>query len=158
MRAKRAKIKDVEPDLKFKSVKVTRVINRVMRDGKKSVAQTQVYTAMDMAADKLGKKPLEVLEEVLHIITPQMEVRSRRVGGAAYQVPMPIRGRRGMSLAIRWLVQEANKRPNKQYHSFAEKLAAEMMDALGNAGGAIAKRDAAHRMAEANKAFAHFRW
>ncbi|MBW7944317.1 30S ribosomal protein S7 [Patescibacteria group bacterium] len=158
MRAKRAKIKDVEPDLKFKSVKVTRVINRVMRDGKKSVAQTQVYAAMDMAADKLGKKPLEVLEEVLHIITPQMEVRSRRVGGAAYQVPMPIRGRRGMSLAIRWLVQEANKRPNKQYHSFAEKLAAEMMDALGNAGGAIAKRDAAHRMAEANKAFAHFRW
>lgn len=158
MRAKRAKIKDVEPDLKFKSVKVSRVINRVMRDGKKSVAQTQVYAAMDMAADKLGKKPLEVLEEVLHIITPQMEVRSRRVGGAAYQVPMPIRGRRGMSLAIRWLVQEANKRPNKQYHSFAEKLAAEMMDALGNAGGAIAKRDAAHRMAEANKAFAHFRW
>ncbi len=158
MRAKRAKIKDVEPDLKFKSVKVTRVINRVMRDGKKSVAQTQVYAAMDMAADKLGKKPLEVLEEVLHIITPQMEVRSRRVGGAAYQVPMPIRGRRGMSLAIRWLVQEANKRPNKQYHSFAEKLAAEMMDALSNAGGAIAKRDAAHRMAEANKAFAHFRW
>jgi small subunit ribosomal protein S7 len=158
MRAKRAKIREVEPDLKFKSTKVTRIINRVMHDGKKSVAQRQVYLAMDLAAKELNKKPLDILEDVIHTITPQMEVRSRRVGGAAYQVPMPIRGRRGMSLAIRWLVQEANKRPNKQYHSFAEKLAAEMMDALNNAGGAIAKRDAAHRMAESNKAFAHFRW
>lgn len=158
MRAKRAKIREVEPDLKFKSTKVTRIINRVMHDGKKSVAQRQVYLAMDLVAKELNKKPLDILEDVIHTITPQMEVRSRRVGGAAYQVPMPIRGRRGMSLAIRWLVQEANKRPNKQYHSFAEKLAAEMMDALNNAGGAISKRDAAHRMAEANKAFAHFRW
>ncbi|MBW7955572.1 30S ribosomal protein S7 [Patescibacteria group bacterium] len=158
MRAKRAKIRETEPDLKFKSAKVTRIINRVMIDGKKSVAQRQVYLAMDIVAEKLGKKPLDILEEVLHIITPQMEVRSRRVGGAAYQVPMPIRGRRGMSLAIRWLVQEANKRPSKQYHSFGEKLAAEMMDAFNNAGGAVAKRDAAHRMAESNKAFAHFRW
>lgn len=158
MRAKRAKIREVEPDLKYKSPKVTRIINRVMFDGKKSVAQRQVYLAMDIVAEKLNKKPLDVLEEVIHIITPQMEVRSRRVGGAAYQVPMPIRGRRGMSLAVRWLVTEANKRPSKQYHSFAEKLAAEMMDALNNAGGAVGKRDAAHRMAEANKAFAHFRW
>lgn len=158
MRAKRAKIRETEPDLKYRSPKVTRVINGVMKDGKKSVAQRQVYMAMELVADKVGKKPLEVLEEVLHIITPQMEVRSRRVGGAAYQVPMPIRGRRGMSLAIRWLVQEANKRPSKQYHSFAEKLAAEMVDALSNAGGAVGKRDAAHRMAESNKAFAHFRW
>lgn len=158
MRAKRAKVREVEPDLKYKSPKVTRIINRVMFDGKKSVAQRQVYLAMDLVAEKLNKKPLDVLEEVIHIITPQMEVRSRRVGGAAYQVPMPIRGRRGMSLAVRWLVTEANKRPSKQYHSFAEKLAAEMMDALNNAGGAVGKRDAAHRMAEANKAFAHFRW
>jgi len=158
MRAKRAKVREVEPDLKYKSPKVTRIINRVMFDGKKSVAQRQVYLAMDLVAEKLNKQPLDVLEEVIHIITPQMEVRSRRVGGAAYQVPMPIRGRRGMSLAVRWLVTEANKRPNKQYHSFAEKLAAEMMDALNNAGGAVGKRDAAHRMADANKAFAHFRW
>lgn len=158
MRAKRAKVREVEPDLKYKSQKVTRIINGVMFDGKKSVAQRQVYLAMDIVASKLNKKPLDVLDEVIHIITPQMEVRSRRVGGAAYQVPMPIRGRRGMSLAVRWLVAEANKRPSKQYHSFAEKLAAEMIDALNNAGGAVAKRDAAHRMAEANKAFAHFRW
>lgn len=158
MRAKRPKIREVEPDLKYQSVKVTKVINRVMIDGKKSVAQRQVYIAMELVAEKIGKKPLEILEEVLRVITPQMEVRSRRVGGAAYQVPMPIRGRRSLSLSIRWLVQEANKRSNKQYHSFGEKLAAEMMDALNNAGGAVAKRDAAHRMAESNKAFAHFRW
>jgi len=158
MRAKRAKVREVEPDLKYKSPKVTRIINGVMIDGKKSVAQRQVYLALDIVSDKLNQRPLDILDEVIHIITPQMEVRSRRVGGAAYQVPMPIRGRRGMSLAVRWLVTEANKRPNKQYHSFAEKLAAEMMDALNNAGGAVGKRDAAHRMAEANKAFAHFRW
>jgi small subunit ribosomal protein S7 len=158
MRAKRPKIREVEPDLKYQSVKVTKVINRVMIDGKKSVAQRQVYIAMELVAEKIGKKPLDILEEVLRVITPQMEVRSRRVGGAAYQVPMPIRGRRSLSLSIRWLVQEANKRSNKQYHSFGEKLAAEMMDALNNAGGAVAKRDAAHRMAESNKAFAHFRW
>lgn len=158
MRAKRPKMRETEPDLKYNSVKVAKVINRVMFDGKKSVAQKQVYIAMELAAEELGKKPLEVLEEAIRTITPQMEVRSRRVGGAAYQVPMPIRGRRGLSLSIRWLVQEANKRSNKQYHSFGEKLAAEMVDALNNAGGAVAKRDAAHRMAEANKAFAHFRW
>ncbi len=158
MRAKKAKIREIEPDVKYKSVKVAKIINRAMRDGKKSVAQTQVYDALEMAAEKTGKKPVELIDEVLRVVTPQMEVRSRRVGGAAYQVPMPIRGRRGMSLAIRWLVQEANKRPNKTHHSFAEKLAAEMLDALANAGGTIQKRDAAHRMAEANKAFAHFRW
>jgi len=158
MRAKKAKIREATPDLKYKSTKVSRIINRVMRDGKKSVAEKQVYQAMDIVAEQIGKKPLEVIEEVLRTITPQMEVRSRRVGGAAYQVPMPIRGRRGTSLAIRWLILEANKRSNKQYHSFGEKLAAEMIDALNNAGGAIAKRDGAHRMAESNKAFAHFRW
>src|SRR5258708_2594971 len=129
-----------------------------MRDGKKSVAQKQVYAALEIAAQETGRKPVEVIDEVLRIVTPQMEVRSRRVGGAAYQVPMPIRGRRGISLSIRWLVQEANKRPSKQFHSFAEKLAAEMLDAMSNTGGTIQKRDTAHKMAEANKAFAHFRW
>jgi small subunit ribosomal protein S7 len=129
-----------------------------MRDGKKSVAQAQVYAALEMAADQTKKKVVDLLDEVLRTITPQMEVRSRRVGGAAYQVPMPVRGRRGFSLAIRWLVEEANKRSNKQYHSFAEKLVAEMMDSLNNEGGSINRRDASHRMAESNKAFAHFRW
>jgi small subunit ribosomal protein S7 len=158
MRAKKAQIRDTEVDVKFGSEKIAKLINRCMRDGKKTVAQTQVYAALDIISQKTNKKPVEVLDEVLHIVTPQMEVRSRRVGGAAYQVPMPVRGRRGFSLSIRWIVQEANKRPNKAFHSFAEKLAAEMLDILDNQGGSIAKRDSAHRMAESNKAFAHFRW
>jgi small subunit ribosomal protein S7 len=158
MRAKKAKIREAAPDVKYNSTKVAKLINRVMRDGKKSVAQKQVYDALEIAAKQANRKPLEVIDEVLRIVTPQMEVRSRRVGGAAYQVPMPVRGRRGFSLTLRWLVEEANKRPSKQYHSFAEKLAAEMLDAMQNTGGSVAKRDASHRMAEANKAFAHFRW
>jgi small subunit ribosomal protein S7 len=158
MRSKRAKIRETEPDLKYKSVKITKLINRVMRDGKRSVAQHQVYAGLELAAEHTGRKVLELLDDVLRTITPQMEVRSRRVGGAAYQVPMPVRGRRGFSLAVRWLVEEANKRSSKQYHSFGEKLAAEMIDSLNNEGGSITRRDASHRMAEANKAFAHFRW
>lgn len=158
MRAKRAIIQEVQPDTKYGSVKVARLINYVMKDGKKSVAQKQVYGALELLAKAQNGKATEILDEVLRTVTPQMEVRSRRVGGAAYQVPMPVRGRRGMALSLRWLVIEANKRSSKEYHTFAEKLAAEMNDALSNQGGAIAKRDAAHRMAEANKAFAHFRW
>ncbi len=158
MRAKKAKIRETLPDVRYKSTKITKLINRVMKDGKRSVAQKQVYLALEEVAKQINKKPGEVIDEVLRIVTPQMEVRSRRVGGAAYQVPMPVRGRRGFSLSIRWLVEEANKRSSKQYHSFAEKLAAEMMDALNNTGGSVAKRDSSHRMAESNKAFAHFRW
>ncbi len=158
MRAKKAQIREADPDIKYKSVKVAKLINRTMRDGKKSVAQKQIYNALELASTQSNMKPLEVLDEVLRIATPQMEVRSRRVGGAAYQVPMPVRGRRGFSLAVRWLIQEASKRSSKQYHSFGEKLAAEMLDIMQNAGGTVAKRDASHRMAEANKAFAHFRW
>ncbi len=158
MRSKRAPIREVAPDLKYGSVKVARLINYVMLDGKKSVAQKQVYAALEILEQKLGKKAVDILDEVMHVVQPQMEVRSRRVGGAAYQVPMPVRGRRGVALSLRWLVDEANKRPNKEFHTFAEKLVAEVIDAINNQGGAIAKRDAAHRMAEANKAFAHFRW
>lgn len=158
MRAKKAKIRTIDPDPRFGSVKVARIINRAMLDGKKSVAQKQVYGALEIASKKIGKKPLELLDAVLEVVTPQMEVRSRRVGGAAYQVPMPIRGRRGFSLAVRWLIEEANKRPNKQFHTFADKLAAEMLDALEQQGGAVAKKGNSHRMADANKAFSHFRW
>lgn len=158
MRSKKAKIREFLPDVKYGSVQIAKLINRCMRDGKKSVAQKEVYEALEMVSKEIGKKPAEVIEEVLYVVTPQMEVRSRRVGGAAYQVPMPVRGRRGTSLSIRWLIEEANKRSSKQYHTFAEKLGAEMLDALNNAGGAIGKRDASHRMAETNKAFAHFRW
>lgn len=158
MRAKKTVIREVKPDLKFGSAKVTRLINYVMRDGKKSVAQRQVYAALDMIAEKTGKAAVDVLDEVLHTVAPQMEVRSRRVGGAAYQVPMPVRPRRGQSLALRWIVTEANKRSNKEFHTFADKLVAEMMDALSGQGGSIQKRDTSHRMSEANKAFSHFRW
>lgn len=158
MRAKKAQVRQTQPDLKYNSVKVTRLINYVMRDGKKSVAQKQVYAALEAVSKQVGKPVLDVLEDVMRAVSPQMEVRSRRVGGAAYQVPMPIKGRRGTSLSIRWLVSEARKRANKQYHSFGEKLAAEMLDALQGQGGAIQKKDTSHRMAEANKAFAHFRW
>lgn len=158
MRSKKAPVREVAPDPKYGSTKVAKLINRTMRDGKKSVAQKQIYKALEIVAEKTGKPALDVLEEVLRRVTPQMEVRSRRVGGAAYQVPMPIRGRRGLSLSIRWLIQEANKRPNKAFHSFGEKLAAEMLDALNDQGGVIQRKDAAHRMADANKAFAHFRW
>lgn len=158
MRTKKAKIREVLPDAKYGSKTVARLINRSMRDGKKSVAQTQVYNALEILEKQTKRKAVEILEEALQVISPQMEVRSRRVGGASYQVPIPVRGRRATSLSVRWLVEIANKRPNKQYHTYGEKLAAEILDALENKGGVIEKKNAAHRMAEANKAFAHFRW
>lgn len=158
MRTKKAPVREVEKDQKYGSVLVQSIINRSMKDGKKSVAQKQVYDALALIETQTKRKPLEVLEEAMQKIQPQMEVRSRRVGGASYQVPMPVRGRRANSLSVRWLVTEANKRPNKQYHSYAEKLAAEIMDAMVEQGGAIEKRNGSHRMAESNKAFSHFRW
>lgn len=158
MRSKKAEVRLVAPDQKYHSAKVARLINYIMRDGKKTVAQKHVYDALETLAKKYDKPALDVFDEVVRIITPQMEVRSRRVGGAAYQVPMPVRGKRGFSLAVRWLVLEARKRPSKEHHTFAEKLVAEMVDTLSGQGGAIQKRDASHRMAESNKAFAHFRW
>lgn len=158
MRSKRAKIQEIQPDLVFNSTKVSRLINYVMEDGKKTIAQKQVYSALELLAKETGQEPLEALDTVISVVTPQMEVRSRRVGGAAYQVPMPVRTRRGFALAVRWLIQEARKRSSKQYHTFAEKLTAEMVDALQNQGGAVQRKQTSHRMAEANKAFAHFRW
>jgi small subunit ribosomal protein S7 len=158
MRTKKAQVREVEKDLKYGSVLVQRIINRSIKNGKKSVAQKQVYQALAIIEKENKGKALEILEEAMAKIQPQMEVRSRRVGGASYQVPMPVRGRRATSLSIRWLVTEANKRSNKQYHSFAEKLAAEIVDALSEQGGAIEKRNTSHRMAESNKAFSHFRW
>lgn len=158
MRTKKANTRQVEKDVKYGSNLIQRLINRSMKDGKKSVAQKQVYAALDIIAKDTKRKALEVLEEGLDKIKPKMEVRTRRVGGASYQVPMPVRDLRARSLSIRWLVNEANKRPNKQYHTFADKLAAEILDALQEQGGAIEKRNTSHRMAEANKAFSHFRW
>ena len=146
------------PDPIYQSRLVTRLINRVMKDGKKAVTQRQIYKAFDLIKEKTKKHPLEVFTRALENIKPIMEVRPRRVGGAAYQVPMPVRGDRRESLAIRWLVLYARQRPSSEYRHFYEKLAAEILDASQNQGGAVKKRGEVHRMAEANKAFAHFRW
>ncbi|MCL2085527.1 30S ribosomal protein S7 [Candidatus Saccharibacteria bacterium] len=158
MRAKKAPLRIITPDGKHDSIKIAKLINYIMRSGKKSVATSIAYEALDLASAQTKKKPLELFDEVIAAITPEMEVRSRRVGGAAYQVPMPVRPRRGFALALRWLVEEANKRPNKQYHTFAEKLAAEMVDVLAGQSGSLARKETSHKNAEANKAFSHFRW
>lgn len=158
MRAKSAKLKKVEGDVKYNSLEVAKLINRSMQDGKKVVAEKQIYKCMDIIGEKTGAKPLDVLLTALGNIKPKTEVRSRRIGGAAYQVPMPVSPRRQFSMSIRWLVEFANKRSNSEYHTYGEKLAAEIMDAYNNQGAAIKKRDDVHRMADANKAFSHFRW
>ena len=129
-----------------------------MLRGKKSAAQKQVYKAFDILKEKTGQEPLTFFINSLEAIKPQMEVRARRIGGAAYQVPVPVRNVRKDSLAIRWLITAAQSRPSTEYHTFAEKLAAELIDASNNNGAAIKKKLDTHRMAEANKAFAHFRW
>jgi len=134
-----------------------RFINRMMRSGKKSVVQTQMYYALDEIKKK-NLDPVTVFQTAVNNVAPRMEVRPRRVGGASYQVPVEVRGERRISLAIRWLIQAAQNRSNKQYHEFWQKLSAELMDAYNNTGDAIKKRDVMHRNAEANKAFSHFRW
>ena len=158
MRAKSAGPRTTIPDVKYASAEVTKLINRVMQAGKKSVAEKQVYAALELAGNKLGGKPLDVLLVALGNIKPKLEVRSRRIGGAAYQVPMPVSPRRQFALSVRWLVEYAGSRSNAEFHTFAEKLAAEIIDAYNNTGLAIKKRDDVHKMADANKAFAHFRW
>jgi len=137
---------------------ITKLINRVMKDGKKNAAQKQIYRAMDLIKAKTDQDPLSFFQTALDNIKPQMEVRARRIGGAAYQVPVPVRGPRKDSLVIRWLIFAAKSRPSTEFHTFAEKLTAELIDAANNAGTAVKKKLDTHRMAEANKAFAHFRW
>lgn len=141
------------PDPKYKSELVSTFINFVMKDGKKTTAQSIVYGAFDMLKEKKKDDPLQIFERALNNIKPQMEVKSRRVGGANYQVPMPVVGRRQTALAFRWLVTAAKARPGK---SMTDRLANELIDALDGTGGAIKKREDVHRQAEANKAFAHF--
>lgn len=153
----KAKIKKTELDPVYKNKLVTKLINRSMRDGKKSIAQKQVYRAFETIKEK-GQDPMLVFSKAIDSVRPQMEVRPRRVGGAAYQVPMPVRGPRKDSLAIRWLIFAARARSNSEYHTFAEKLAAEILAASEGEGGAVKKKTEMQRMAEANRAFAHFRW
>lgn len=147
-----------EKDPIYKDLMVAKLINRAMYDGKKSTSQAQVYKAFEIVEKELGKGALESFQQAILNIKPTMEVRPRRVGGAAYQVPMPVRGARQDSLAIRWMIEAARARSNSQFHTFAEKLAAEIMDAVKEEGGAVKKKQDMERVAEANRAFSHFRW
>jgi small subunit ribosomal protein S7 len=148
-------VRPIEPDPLYSSQLVTQVINKVMTRGKKSTAEHIVYSALDRVGEKTGKPPVEVLEQAVKSVTPVLEVRSRRVGGANYQVPVEVPQRRARTLAVRWLVDFARERREK---GMVEKLAAEILDALNQQGGAFKRKDDVYRMAQANKAFAHYRW
>lgn len=145
----------IMPDPVYASKNVTQLINKIMLDGKRGTAQNIVYDALDVIRERVGKDPLEVFETALKNVMPALEVRARRVGGSNYQVPVEVRPERRNTLGIRWLVIYARQRHEKNMN---ERLAAEIMDAANNAGGAVKKREDMHRMAEANKAFAHYRW
>lgn len=153
-----AKIRQIEPDSIYKNRLLARLINRAMKDGKKSVAQKQVYGALDLIKERTKEDPLKIFSQAISNVKPTMEVKPRRVGGAAYQIPMTVRGPRRESLAIRWIVEAARSRSNSEYHTYSEKLAAELIDAAKGEGVAIKKKANVERMAEANRAFAHFRW
>lgn len=157
-RKAKARVKKIKPDPIYNENLVAKLINRSMKGGKKSVAQKQVYRAFEIIKEKTQKDPLKVFFAALEKVKPTMEVRSRRVGGAAYQVPMSVRGARKESLAIRWIITAARGRSNSEYHSYAEKLATELIDASKGEGTAVKKRTDTERMADANRAFAHFRW
>jgi small subunit ribosomal protein S7 len=143
------------PDRKYANVTVQQFINKVMRDGKRSTAEGIVYDAVERAEQATRKPAVEVFETAMKNATPLLEVKPRRVGGATYQVPVEIPAARRGSLAMRWLIQSARKRPGK---SMAEKLAGELMDAMNNTGAAVRRKEETHKMAEANKAFSHYKW
>jgi small subunit ribosomal protein S7 len=154
-RRHRAETREVLPDPKFKDIVVTKFMNQIMRDGKKSVAERIVYGAFDAIQTKSKKNPIEVFRNALEAVSPAVEVRSRRVGGATYQVPVEVRTERRQALAIRWLSEAAAKRDE---NTMRERLAAEILEASQGRGAAVKKREETHRMADANKAFAHYRW
>ncbi|KKM12676.1 30S ribosomal protein S7 [Clostridiales bacterium PH28_bin88] len=147
--------REILPDPIYNNKVVTKFVNQLMLQGKKGVAQAITYGAFDIIREKTGRDPLEVFEQAMKNVMPVLEVKARRVGGANYQVPVEVRSDRRQTLAIRWLVSFARKRSGK---SMQEKLAGELMDAANNTGGAVKKREDTHKMAEANKAFAHYRW
>jgi small subunit ribosomal protein S7 len=150
-----AQIRPVEPDARFRNRLVQQLINKVMRDGKKQVAERIVYDALALVGERSGEDAIETLEAAIKSLTPSLEVRSRRVGGATYQVPVEVPARRARTLAIRWLVDYARAR---REYSMAERLAGEIMDATQQQGSAWKRKDDIFRMAQANKAFAHYRW
>lgn len=154
-RRKRSIKKIVKLDPVYMDHNITKFINKLMYDGKRSKVERIVYTAIKESANKVKKEPLEFFNQVIKNVMPVMEVKSRRVGGSTYQVPVEVREERGISLAMRWIITYARERKG---HSMTEKLSSEMLDAFNNAGTAIKKREDTHKMAESNKAFAHFRW
>ncbi|CAN5129151.1 30S ribosomal protein S7 [soil metagenome] len=148
-------VRELDPDPVYNSKLVTQVINKVMTRGKKSIAERIVYEALDAVGEKTGKPPVDVLEQAVKTVTPVLEVRSRRVGGANYQVPIEVPQRRARTLAVRWIVGYSRDRREKHMQ---EKLAGEILDAINQQGGAFKRKDDLYRMAQANKAFAHYRW
>ena len=148
-------MRDVLPDPIYNSKMVTRLINNIMYDGKKGVAQKIVYGAFDIVKEKTGKEPLEVFEQAMDNIMPVLEVKARRVGGATYQVPIEVRPERRQTLGLRWLTAYSRERSEK---TMAERLSGEILDATNNLGNSVKKKEDTHKMAEANKAFAHYRW
>lgn len=157
MRHAKVQKRVIKPDTIYNNVNVAKLINYIMIDGKKTIAQAQVYGAFELIKQK-GEDPLKAFEKAIQTVGPKVEVKARRVGGANYQVPVEVRHDRKLSLALRWIIEAARKRPNKEFHTFSEKLAAELTAAINNEGEAVRKRDIALKQAEANKAFGHFRW
>jgi small subunit ribosomal protein S7 len=147
--------REIHPDPKFGNIKITRFMNSIMRQGKKSVAESIVYGALDQIEAKIKQNPLQSFEQALDNVSPSVEVRSRRVGGATYQVPVEVRPERRQTLAIRWIIAAARERNEK---TMIDKLSGELLDASNNRGNAVKKREDTHRMAEANRAFSHYRW
>ena len=154
MRRTRPDKREVIPDVRFQNVVISSFINRIMRRGKKSTATHLVYDALEIIGERTGKNPVDVFEQALKNVGPVMEVRPRRVGGATYQVPMEVPSSRRMTLAMRWVIDASKGRTGK---SFSEKLSAELLDAYNNQGNAVRKREETHKMAEANRAFSHYR-
>jgi small subunit ribosomal protein S7 len=157
MRHKQAPRREIEEDTFYSNKQVAKFINYLMKDGKKTVAQNVLYSAFDLITQKQAD-PIAIFEKALDSVGPRQEVKAKRVGGANYQIPMDVRPERRMSLAMKWIVAAARKRSNKDYKIFEEKLAAELMDASNEQGEAIKKRDSVLRMAQANRAFGHFKW
>ena len=155
MRKRRAVKRDVLPDALYKSKVVTKLINQIMNDGKKGTAERILYEAFEMIKEKTGQEPMEVYEKALENVKPLLEVKSRRVGGSNYQVPVEVKPERAQALAFRWLINYARLRSG---HSMAENLANEIIDASNGVGASVKKKDDTHKMAEANKAFAHYKW
>ena len=154
-RRRAAEKRTILPDHKFKDLILAKFMNRIMKDGKKSVSEKIVYGAFDIVSKKTDKSPIEYFHVALNNVKPSLEVRSRRVGGATYQVPMEVRPRRAQALAMKWIVDSAIKRNEK---TMRERVASEIMDAFNNKGNAVKKREETHKIAEANRAFSHFRW